>query len=63
MQMESLRWQLAMTYEFTNYQQTCKFSMGFTFCQFSEVDILKLGSVVPNSILFYARWNIMGVEN
>ena len=29
----------------------------FTFCQFSEVDILKSGNVVPNSFHFYARWN------
>ena len=34
--------------------------MGFTFCQFSEVDILKSGNVVPKSFHFYARWNEYG---
>ena len=32
----------------------------FTFCQFSEADILKSGNVVPNSFHFYARWNECG---
>ena len=36
--------------------------MGFTFCQFSEEDILKSGNVVPNSFHFYARWNEYGSE-
>ena len=34
--------------------------MDFTFCQFSQVDILKSGNVVPNSFHFYARWNEYG---
>ena len=29
--------------------------MDFTVCQFSQVDILKSGNVVPNSFHFYAR--------
>ena len=49
-----------MTYGFTNCQQACKCSMGFTFCQFSEVDILKSGNVIPNSFHFYARRNEYG---
>ena len=28
-----------------------------TFCQSSQVDILKSGNVVPKSFHFYARWN------
>ena len=51
-----------MTYGFTNCQQTCKCFMGFTFCHFSEVDILKSGNVVPNSFHFYADEMNMGVE-
>ena len=34
--------------------------MDFTFCHFSEVDILKSGNVIPNSFHFYARWNEYG---
>ena len=49
-----------MTYGFTNCQQTCKCSMGFIFCQFSEVDIFKSGNVVPSSFHFYARLNEYG---
>ena len=57
MQMESLRQQPAMTYGYTNSQQTGKCYMGFYFGQLSQVDILKSGNVVPNSFHFYARWN------
>ena len=49
-----------MTYGFTNCQQTGKCSMDFTFCQFSQVYILKLGNVVPNSFHFYAWLNEYG---
>ena len=45
----------AMTYGFSNYQQTGKCSMDFTFCQFWQVDIRKWGSEVPNSFHFYAK--------
>ena len=37
--------------------------MDFTFCQFSQVDILKSGNVIPNSLYFYARWMNMEMEN
>ena len=37
-----------MAYRLTNYQQTGKYSMDFTFCQFSQVDILKSDNVVPS---------------
>ena len=34
--------------------------MDFTFCQFSQVYILKSGNVFPTSFHFYARWNEYG---
>ena len=34
--------------------------MDFTFCHFSQVDILKSGNVIPNTFHFYARWNEYG---
>ena len=54
-----------MTNGLTNCQQTCKCSMDFSFCQFSEVDIHKLGDVVPIPIVFISTPDEMnmGVEN
>ena len=49
-----------MTYGLTNCQQTGKYSMDFTMCQFSQVDILESGNVVPKSFHFYDRWNEYG---
>ena len=37
--------------------------MGFTFCQFSEVDILESGNVVPNSFISTPDEINMAVEN
>ena len=51
-----------MTYGFTNCQ-TGKCSMDFTFCQFSQVYIIKSGNVVPNSFHLYADEMNMEVEN
>ena len=53
-----------MTYGFTNGQQMGKCSMDFTFCQFSQIDILKSGNVVPSSFHFITPDEMnMGVEN
>ena len=53
-----------MTYGFTDCQQACKCSMDFTFCHFSEIDILKSGNVIPNFIFISTPDEMnMGVEN